>query len=253
MTVAAHISDHQVAGVLGGYASMVHLVVANPQRWLVLEDEPPESASLPVRVVHEVRDRLFGELTPASAAWPEQPVRRRVGWWLVRIGASAGVAAAAPRFAGVVADRLPLQAALGASAAGLAVCATAHEYGVRDPDDWVPLLGTVLFDRRLQSGDGDATSHVQSEQNLEDAAADVSEPPSTMDRLGAQAQRTVRALWRLGRSLLEVQELLDERPRGNIVLRTAAKIPVVGVVGGWLDERSAISKASRATAQLVAG
>lgn len=253
MTVAPHISDDQVAGVLGGYAGLVHLVIANPQRWLVLEEDPPDSASIPVTIVHAVRDRLLGDLTPASPSWSRLPVRRRVGWWLVRIGASAGLAAAAPRFAGVVADRVPLQAALGASAAGLAVCATAHEHGVTDPDDWVPLLGTVVLGRRLQRRDGDTPLQEQLEQDLEDAAADVREPPSTMDRLGTQARRSVRALWRLGRSLLEVQDLLDQRPRGNIVLRAVAKIPVVGVVGGWLDERSAIYKASRATARIVEG
>lgn len=253
MTVAPHISDEQVATVLSGYASTVHLVLANPQRWLILEEDPPESASTPVTVAHQVRDRVFGELTPASPGWSGQPVRRRVGWWLVRIGATAGVAAAAPRFGGVVADRVPLQAALGASAAGLAVCATALEHGVRDPDDWVPLLGTVLFDRRLRGDGADPTTQAQAERHLEEAAADESEPPSTMNRLGTQAQRTVRTLWQLGRSLLEVQDLLGERPRGNIVWRVAGKIPVVGVLGGWLDERSAIDKASRATAQLVTG
>ena len=258
MTTAPHISDAQLETVLAGYASMVHLVVDHPERWLGLDEDPPETASVPVKVVHEVRERLFGDVTPASVRWHTLPVRRRVGWWATRIGASAGVAAAAPRFAGALADRLPLQAALGASAAGLAVCATAHEHGVSDPDDWVPLLASVVFDRTLTpeptraAPDDASVRRAQSEKQLEDAAADTSEPPSTMEQLGEQARRTVRALWRLGRTLLEVQDLLDERPRGNIVFRTAAKVPVVGVVGGWLDERSAIGKAAKATTRLVA-
>jgi hypothetical protein len=258
VTTAAHISDGQLESVLAGYASMVHLVVDHPERWLGLDEDPPETASGPVRVVHEIRERLFGDVTPASVRWHTLPVRRRVGWWVTRIGASAGVAAAAPRFAGALADRLPLQAALGASAAGLAVCATAHEHGVSDPDDWVPLLATVVFDRTLSpeptrpAPDDPSVRRAQSQKQLEDAAADTSEPPSTMEQLGEQAQRTVRALWRLGRALLEVQDLLDERPRGNIVFRAVATVPVVGVLGGWLDERSAIGRASTATTRLVA-
>lgn len=254
---APHISDDQIASVLGAYTSMVHVVLANPQRWLLLEDDPPPSASPPVRLVHSVRDRLFGDQTPASPGWSLLPVHRRVGWWVARIGVTAGVAAAAPRFAGVLADRLPLQAGLGASAAALAVCATALEHGVSDADAWVPLIATVVLDRTL-SADGRDSTRVRGseptmspEQQLEEAAADTSEPPSTMERLGTQAQRSVRTLWRLGRTLMEVQDLLDERPRGNILLRTAARVPVVGVVGGWLDERSAIGKASKATTRLV--
>lgn len=255
---APHISDDQLSAVLGGYTSLVHVVLANPQRWLLLEDDPPPSASPPVRLVHSVRDRLFGDQTPASPGWPLVPPQRRVGWWVARIGVTAGVAAAAPRFAGVLADRLPLQAALGASAAALAVCATAHEHGVADAEAWVPLIATVVLDRPLSSHNRD-TSPVDRpqpatspEQQLEDAAADTSEPPSTMERLGTQAQRSVRTLWALGRTLMEVQDLLDQRPRGNILLRTAARVPVVGVLGGWLDERSAIGKASKATTRLLA-
>lgn len=176
-------------GAHTGYASMVHLVVDHPERWLGLDEEPPETASGPVKVVHEPRERLFGDITPASVRWHPLPARHRVGWWVTRIGASAGVADAAPRFAGVLGDRLPFQAALGASAAGLAVGATAHELGVSDPDDWVPLL--------------------------------------------------------------EVQDLLDDRPRGSILFRAAAKPPVVGA-RGWLDERSAIGKASKTTTGFVA-
>src|SRR5437763_538483 len=50
---------------------------------------------------------------------------------------------------GAVADRLPMQGAFGTAVAGLIVCAVAREHGVRDPADWVPLLGRVLFDREL--------------------------------------------------------------------------------------------------------
>src|ERR687889_658693 len=45
-----------------------------------------------------------------------------------------------------------LQAALGAAAAGLAVCAAAREHGATAPEEWIPILGRVLFDRELHAG-----------------------------------------------------------------------------------------------------
>jgi hypothetical protein len=245
------VTDDQLTAVLGGYASLVGVVLTHPERWLGLDDDPPPGSPLPVRAMDALRDRVFGETTAASPQWEQLPVKRRVRWWTSRIGASAGVAAAAPRFAGVVADRLPLQAALGASAAGLGVCATAREHGVTDPQEWVPLLGRVLFGRQLSRPASAALSPQECEQQLDKAAADTTEPPSTMSGLGEAAQRTVRTLWRLGRTLLAVPDLLAHRPRGNVVYRTIAKLPVVGVVGGWLDERAGIGKAATATARLV--
>jgi hypothetical protein len=98
------------------------------------------------------------------------PVERRVDWWVDRVAAVAAPVAATPRVFGVAADRLPIQAALGASAQGLAVCAVAREHGVTDPDDWVPLLGRVLLDRDLPTGD---TRGAEAQAAADAAAVDV--------------------------------------------------------------------------------
>jgi hypothetical protein len=148
---------------------------------------------------------------------------------------------AARRFAGALADRIPLQAALGASAAGLAVCAVARERGNGAPADWVPLLAKVIFNRDLAAGiSAPVPAAAASEDQLEAAAGDTSEPPSGMAALAEGAQRVVRILWRLARTFLDLQDLFDERPRGGLIARTLAKLPVVGFAGGWLDERGAI-------------
>ena len=245
------VTDAQIARALGVYAGMVDRVLANPQRWLGLDDDPPPTAAFPIRALDALRDRAMGEITPASPDWNGQPVQRRVDWWVTRIGISAGLAAATPRFAGALADRLPLQAALGASAAGLAVCATAREYGRTTPDDWVPLLATVLFDRDLRAGGPVAVAPAEAEQRL--TADDDEDRPdlSRTARLGRGAQQAARTVWRLARSFLGLQDLLDERPRGNLLTRAIGKLPVVGVAGGWLDERAAIRKAARRTASML--
>ena len=162
------VSDEALARALGVYAGMVDKVVSDPERWLGLDDgtEAPPS-SLPGRLLDAVKDRTWGTVTPASPEWAERPVAERVDWWVDRIGVSAGLAAAAPRVAGALSDRLPLQAALGASAAGLAVCAVAREHGVLGPRAWVPLLATVLFDRDLPAADAPVPSPEESESRLE--------------------------------------------------------------------------------------
>ncbi|WP_298459417.1 hypothetical protein [uncultured Cellulomonas sp.] len=204
------------------------------------------------------------------------PVQRRVDWWVTRIGVSAGLAAAAPRLAGALSDRVPLQAALGASAAGLAVCATAREYGRTTPGDWVPLLAQVLFGRDLDADDAavpasDATERELTTDDGEDdpreggpgeGGADEGEPdgggadegePDGGDRatLAGGARRAARTVWRLARTLFGLSDLFDERPRGNLLTRAIGKLPVVGIAGGWLDERAGIRKAARRTATLV--
>ena len=231
---------------------MVDKVITDPERWLGSPADPEAAATgLPRRVVKSVRDRALGQLSPASAGWAELPVEKRVDWWVDRIGVSAGLAAAAPRFAGALADRIPLQAAMGASAAGLAVCAVAREYGIVAPADWVPLLAKVLLDRDLTAETTDVPAPEAAESALTaDPEGDESKV-SRIGSLGKGAQRAAGTMWQLARTFLELQHLLDERPRGNIVARMIAKIPVVGVAGGWLDERGGIGRASAHTQRLI--
>ena len=246
------VSDAALTRALAVYAGMVRQVLDNPQRWLGGDEEPSADASLPARALDAVKDRTLGEMTPGSAQWASQPLPKRIDWWVDRIGVVGGLAAAAPRFAGALADRIPLQAALGASAAGLAVCAVAREHGKTTPAEWVPLLARVLFNRDLTAPTAPVPDPKESEEQLENAAEDTREPPSQMAALGKGAQRAVRTLWRLARTFLGVEDLLDERPRGGFFARALGKVPVVGLAGGWLDERGGIHKAAEETQELLA-
>jgi hypothetical protein len=248
------VSDEALSRALGIYAGMVGQVLNNPRRWLGVDEDPPLTAGPPARVLDAVRDSALGDVTPASPHWATRPESKRVEWWIRRIPVGAALAAAAPRFAGALADRIPLQAALGASAAGLAVCAVARERGNVAPADWVPLLARVIFKRELATGiPARLPAAEESEDQLEAAASDTSEPPpSGMAALAQGAQRVVRILWRLARTFLDLQDLFDERPRGGLFARTLAKLPVVGVASGWLDERGAIRKAAKQTQRLIA-
>jgi hypothetical protein len=252
MAKKAAVTDEILARALGLYAGMVDHILTEPQRWLGLDEDPPPTASFPVKALDALHDRAFGDITPASPRWSDQPRQSRIDWWVRRIAVSAGLAAAAPRLAGALADRIPLQAALGASATGLAVCATAREQGVSAVEDWVPLLARVLFDRDL-SVPAPVPPADQTEQEL---AASIDETPASPDAgagTTSAPRRAASTLWRLARTFYELQGLLDNRPRGGILARAIAKAPVVGIAGGWLDERGAIRKASRETSKLIAG
>lgn len=257
MVVEHGVSDEVLRSSLAWYAGLVSRVLNDPSRWLGIEQADPHRVTgLPGRLVRGARRRVLGDVNPTSPRWEERPVSFRTRWWVTRIAASAGVAAAAPRFAGALADRVPLHAALGASAAGLTVRAVAREHGVTDPSDWVPLLAEVLFKRSLDDGtpmpEGALPDRAQADEQLEAVAIDPTEPPSGLAAVGEVVQRTVRTLWGLARTLLDVQALLDSRPRGGFVARRLAALPVIGVAGGWLDERGAIRRAAKNTARLVA-
>lgn len=217
------VSDDSLARALGLYAGMVGHVLTNPGRWLGLDDDPAASASLPARALDALRDRTLGEVTPASPAWGEQPLAERVDWWVKRIGVSAGFAAAAPRFAGALSDRFPL-------------------------------LSTVLFDRELTGEPASMPSQHESETVLSEPVEGEDQPgTSRLATLGRGARTAARTVWRLARAFLGIGDLLDERPRGSLFARGLGKLPVVGLAGGWLDERGGIRRAARETGMLLTG
>ena len=84
------VSDEVLARALGMYAGMVGQVLNNPQRWLGV-DEEPLTAGLPARVLDAVRDRAFGDITPASPHWAAQPDSKRAEWWIRRIAVGAAL------------------------------------------------------------------------------------------------------------------------------------------------------------------
>jgi hypothetical protein len=151
--------------------------------------------------------------------------------------------------AGALADRLPLQGALGAAAAGLAVCAVAHEHGVRRPEDWVPLLGRVLFDRELAPPAQVPTLAEATAGSAEDGAggpdpAEVPAPPGI-------TRRAATGVWRLARVLWALPGVFDDRPRGALVWRALGKLPLVGLPAGVLDERGAVRQSAEEARELL--
>ncbi len=237
--MAEAISDEAVTPTLRRIAASAAVVLDDPGAWLGDGDEPDGDRNPVQRVAGAARGLLTGDHHPGTPEWPGLPVDDRVEWWVDRIRAVAAPVAATPRFFGVAADRLPVQAAFGTAVAGLAVCAVAREHGVTAPEAWVPLLGRVLLDRDL--------ARPADVGPVPDD--DGAEPP--VQDLG-RVRRAAAGLWRLTRILWALNGIFDDRPRGAWAWRALGKLPVVGLAGGVLDERGAVKRAARETADLLA-
>lgn len=205
---------------------------------------------------------------PGSAAWQALAPQDRTIWWINRVGRLTALVAAIPGLGGVLADRLPIQDALGASAQGLLLCAIAEEHGVRDLGERVRLLAWVLFDRDLDpalavgkddevreraSGRGPGIVSPEDSQASKKARAEELAGEfagNTKRRMTVLA--CSRTLWRMARSLTAIPGELEKRPRGYFFQRGIGMLPIVGMVGNYLAERSALKRVASMSAKWLA-
>lgn len=212
-------------------------------------------------------DALAEARVPGTPAWDRMSIEQRCRWWVYRVGRFTTLLASVPGIGGALADRLPVQAALGTAAQGLVLCAIAREYGVRDEDHVVAMLGSVLFKRDLQplltrpvAGPTPAPpARPESAARPDPAGEPVVRPSEAEVELRAAEltgeladpekkpplRRIGRAMWRLGRALLALGGELDKRPHGRWYHQVLGSLPVVGLVGDYLGEWSGLKRASR--------
>src|SRR4051812_27749273 len=109
---------------------------------------PPMSDAVVVDVLRKV-DRLIAPLVRRLGRPPVLPQDERDRWWADGLPHVAAGVSAAPRFAGKLADLLPLQNTVGSAVQALVVGGVATEHGVTDPAERVSLLARVLLARDL--------------------------------------------------------------------------------------------------------
>jgi hypothetical protein len=197
----------------------------------------PISDAVVVDVLRRV-DRLATPLVRRLGRRPALPVDQRDAWWADRVSRVAAVLAAAPRFAGRLADLLPLQNTVGTAVQSLVVLGVAGEHGVDDPAERVALLAEVLLDRDLPAG--------KVRPLMTHATGTYRE-----EALGA-TRGPVRTVWRLSRLLGRIDDALDARPKGKLRHRALANLPVVGVLGGYEAEREGLRRAARQAGRVLA-
>jgi hypothetical protein len=205
---------------------------------------PPISDAVTVDVLRRV-DRLLSPLVTRLRRPRALPQADRDHWWADRMPRVAAAFAAAPRFAGKLADLLPLQNTVGTAVQSVVVLGVAGEHGVKDPAERVSLLARVLLDRELTAE--------QVEPLLVRTKGTYRE-----DAFGAKARRTgvagtLRTLWRTARLLGRIDDALDARPKGKLRHRALSNLPVVGVVGGYAAEREGLRRAATRAAEVLDG
>ncbi|MFC4000374.1 hypothetical protein ACFS2C_21860 [Prauserella oleivorans] len=201
----------------------------------------------------KLRDRLLTRLqavkVPGTRAWAAMDVGDRTNWWINRVGRFTSLVTAVPGLGGALADRLPVQDTLGAASQGLLLCAIAGERGCTDVGERVRLVAWVLFERDI---DRELACGTQADRAAEDAETEkLTEELDAASRKHGRAGLKVvaRTLWRLGRSLLAVTDELEKRPHGRFYHRAVGMLPVVGMAGDYLGERSALKRVARRAEQ----
>jgi len=200
----------------------------------------PISDAVVVDVLRRVDQRL-SPLARRLGRPPQLPPAQRAAWWAERVSRVAAGVSAAPRFAGKLADLLPLQNTVGSAVQALVVLGVAGEHDVEDRAGRVSLLARVLLDRDLPAERVQPLLARSKGMYLDEALGD--------DRSGVDG--VARSLWRAARLLGRVDDALDARPKGKLRHRALAQLPVVGVLGGYAAEREGLRRAARRAEELL--
>jgi hypothetical protein len=190
-----------------------------------------------------VLDWVSARKIPGTPAWGAMGTQQRCEWWVGRVGRFTALLAAVPGIGGALADRLPVQDALGAAGQGLLLAAIAGEYGIRDDDRQIRLLADVLFQRDVTA----VLNRVSASPEDAKAAAELTDPLAESSR--RHGRITLRAIagtvWRMGRMLWGLGEELGKRPQGRWYHKALGMLPVVGILGDYLGERSALRRVAK--------
>jgi hypothetical protein len=178
---------------------------------------------------------------PGTQAWNDMSLDDRVTWWVRRVGAVDTVLVAFPGVFGMVADRLPIQDALGFANQAIVLCAVAREYGVTDYGQQVRLLGAVMCGRDLAA----------------DAYADADDaegaPETSSSPIDGTPLAFLKPLWRVAGLVRATGDELVKRPRPRRIFRYLGMLPAVGAVADYFGEYGALVRAAKAGRTWIEG
>jgi hypothetical protein len=205
---------------------------------------PPISDAVIVDVLRRV-DILTAPVLRRVGRPPALPQAERDQWWADSVSRVVAGLSAAPRFAGKLADLLPLQNTVGTAVQAAVVLGVAGEHGVEDPAERISLLSRVLLRREL--------TPVQVEPLLERTKGTYADEAFGARERRAGVRGNLRTLWRVARLLGRIDDALDARPKGKWRHRVLADLPVVGLAGGYLSEREGLRRAAGQAAAVLDG
>ena len=178
---------------------------------------------------------------PGTRAWEHMTLDDRVKWWVRRVGAVDTVLVAFPGVFGVVADRLPIQDALGFANQAIVLCAVARECGVDDYGQQVRLLAAVMCGRDLC-----AVAHADEADDAEPTPEAESSP------MDGTPLAFLEPLWRVAGLLRAIGDELVKRPRPRRLFRYLGMLPAVGAVADYFGEYGALVRAAKAGLEWIA-
>lgn len=196
--------------------------------------------------VDKLMRQLDGMQLPGSTTWDGMTVDQRCDWWVKRIGRFFALITSLPNFGGAITSRLPVRNVLGVAGQGLVLSAIAAEHGVHDRGDRVRLLARVLFDRTLppEVASGEVGgSAAEEDARTEELSGELD--VARRERGRPTPKAVIRTVWRMARTLWEIDSELDKRPQGRFYHEWLSAVPVVGIVGGYLGERSALRRVAK--------
>ena len=196
--------------------------------------------------VDKLMRQLDGMQLPGSTTWDGMTVDQRCDWWVKRIGRFFALITSLPNFGGAITSRLPVRNVLGVAGQGLVLSAIAAEHGVHDRGDRVRLLARVLFDRTLppEVASGEVGgSAAEEDARTEELSGELD--AARRERGRPTPKAVIRTVWRMARTLWEIDSELDKRPQGRFYHEWLSAVPVIGIVGGYLGERSALRRVAK--------
>lgn len=243
--MAEVLTDERIAAVLRPFVRAATPVLAALREADPIRLRGREIEALGDGAVNKLLRQLDSMQLPGSSTWDAMTVDERCDWWTLRVGRFLALAAGLPRFGGAITSRLPLRNALGITGQSLVLCAIAGEHEVTDPAVKVQLIAEVLLGREIspELAAGSAGDDERAKELTEDLDA------SKRKHGKATVKAVVRTVWRMARALWEIDSELDKRPQGRVHHQLLGNLPVVGVIGGYLGERSALKRIGRKGAE----
>lgn len=181
------------------------------------------SDAAPAKVLDGLAWILDAADVPGTNGWSQLSIDERVDWWVHRVGAVDTLLVAFPGALGAIADRLPIQDALGFVNQAVILCALARELGVTDVDEQVQLIGAVLCQRDL----------------TDDVTTDDTDD-------SAEGRTAAETAWHLVGVARAIERELGKRPQPRAVFRFFGMLPGVGAVADYLGEYGAMVRATNA-------